>query len=220
MFSIYICFLKTKTKTSFLGRRYRWVKWAKEDIQQLSLAVFPSALPTWWIPGRPCKIPLPGERRWCLGSLNCRRMKSHSDDTWWRCGLCHIFSTFSKPSCGRPTIPPLIVPHISSGLLSAPLHMTSFCSKGRDAWRQTADAFSVGDFMIAPTLRVCFCSFAAAAEVQAQQALMGLMLGGKIFSCLGGRWRNVDARRLMNPQVKQQWKQLWPDFESGGKKAE
>ena len=156
-------------------------------------------------------------------------MKSRSDATWWWwCGLHHIFSTFLELACGRPTTPPVIVPHISRGLLSAPLHRTSFCSKGRHA-QAVATAANCrcvlergGDYLsvtseTSQSLLLCSrsCWWSSGST-----GTYGVNVGGKIFSCLGGRWRNVDARRLVSPQVKQQWKQLWPDFESGGKKAE
>lgn len=94
---------------------------------------------------------------------------SADEVTQWRHLMKMWPSSYFKTACGRPTILSLIVPHISWGLLSAPLHMTSFCSKGRDAQASSMTAncrcifrerqrFSVGDFMNEPTLQVCFCS--------------------------------------------------------------
>lgn len=95
---------------------------------------------------------------------------------------------------------------------SAP-HDPPFCSRGRDARASSVAADTKrcifergGDFVNEPSLQVCFfCSrFCCCCWSSCSAGTYGVNVGGKIFSCLEGRWRNVDARRLMNPQVKQQ----------------
>lgn len=96
--------------------------------------------------------------------------------------------------------------------------MTSFCSEAI-AMANGSDFLSVTSWMSrlsrSAFVLVCCC---CCCWSSGSTGTYGVNVGGKIFSCLEGRWWNVDARRLMNPQVKQQWKQLWPDFERAGKK--
>lgn len=107
------------------------------------------------------------------------------------------YFTFPETLCQRPSTWPRSAAKIAMANGSDFLSVTSWMS------RLSRSAFVL----------VCCCCWSSGST-----GTYGVNVGGKIFSCLEGRWWNVDARRLMNPQVKQQWKQLWPDFERAGKK--
>lgn len=134
-----------------------------------------------------------GVRRcWCLGLFSCQQMKSHSDDTGWRCGLHHIFTTFLKQGVNKARDSVLDgASHFPRPSVSAAPHdlmLKSMTANNRRIFESSSVCF-VRDFMNEPTFQVFYSSLALMMQLsecnQAQQAFMGLKLEGKSFPVLG-----------------------------------
>lgn len=133
-----------------------------------------------------------GGRCWCLGLFSCQQMKSHSDDTWWRCGLHHIFTTFLKQGVNKARDSVLDgASHFLRPSVSATPHdlmLKSMTAKNRCILESSSVCF-VRDFMNEPTFQVFYSALALMMRLsacnQAQQAFMGLKLEGKSFPVLG-----------------------------------